>query len=266
MITAYDKFRNRKFDLNIPVHIFGTSSKGNSVYLSKIHTLIDLGLPYVRYKEINVNFFLDVDYLIITHLHSDHLNPSTLKKILKEYPNVKIIISQALAKDIRETPRIAKVLTEVIIQQYFDRFITATPQVLKTRDGVEFNFNPYLVPHGDVTNIAIDLDIPNTKHHVLYSSDIDSLDELSEKEGIQGIPHPGMENPYDIIFLEANYDEELINEALAIDPHDFKALGNLRHLSEQDAWNYVEHNLDDNGIFIPLHASSTYGTLIQQTN
>lgn len=264
MITAYNKFHERKFDLDLPVHIFGTSSKGNSVYLSRLHTLIDLGLPYIRYSEVNPNFFLDVDYLILTHIHGDHINPSTLKKIINDFPNVKIIMSKEMAQGVLTTPRLNHILTPQFIQEHINRFQTAMPTILKTRTGLDFEFTPHKVPHGELVNIAIELNDPSTNHHVLYSSDIDTLEKVENRGEITGLPHPDIDNLFDIVFLEANYDADLVNKALELNPNDVKAQGNLRHTSEQEAWHYISHYLSDDGIFVPLHASSTYGTLIQQ--
>lgn len=264
MITAYDKFRNRQFDIDLPVHIFGTSSKGNSVYLSKLHTLIDLGLPYSHYTKVNPNFFLDVDYLILTHKHSDHLNPATLLHILKDFPHVKVIMPQPMAQDILNTPKLHEKINDDIIATYSSRFIQASPMVLKVRGNLEYTFKPHYVPHGDLTNIAIEIFSPVSNHHILYSSDIDTLEPVTGRGSITGIPHPNANDQFDIVFLEANYDKNLVDQALKINPNDVKALGNLRHLSEQEAWKYIERYMSDSGIFIPLHASSMYGTLLQQ--
>lgn len=262
MITTYDKFRNRKFDLDLPVHIFGTSSAGNSVYLSGINTLIDLGLPYNRYKNVSPDFFLEVDYIILTHIHGDHLNPATLKHILTAYPHIKILLTTEMANDIQTTPRVNKTLSSEIIQQHINQFQTAQHCTLKSRKA-EFEFIPHKVPHGDIVNIAIEIRYHNK--HILYSSDIDTLDDLSQQDTpLEGIPHPKPGDEFDIAFLEANYDADLLNKALEINPNDIKAKGNLRHMSEQEAWNYIQHYLKDDGIFMPLHASSTFGTLIQQ--
>lgn len=262
MITTYDKFRNRKFDLDLPVHIFGTSSAGNSVYLSGINTLIDLGLPYNRYKQVSPDFFLEVDFIILTHIHGDHLNPATLKHIMTAYPHIKILLSTEMAQDIQTTPRVAKTLTPEFIQGHINQFRTAQPCQLQSRKA-PFELITHKVPHGEIVNIAIEIRYHNK--HILYSSDIDTLDDLStQNSGYDGIPHPNFNDKFDIAFLEANYDADLLNKALAENPNDIKAKGNLRHMSEQEAWAYIQRYLKDDGIFIPLHASSTFGTLIQQ--
>ena len=65
------------------------------------------------------------------------------------------------------------------------------------------------------------------------------------------------------MFLEANYDKEILDPILQKDPHNARALGNKRHISEQEAWKYVSLSLSSTGLFVPLHASTTFGTLVQ---
>lgn len=262
---VYDRFRTQQYDRLLPVHIFGTSSKGNSIYIKSLRILVDLGLPYARYKEYDPNFFLDVDYVILTHEHGDHLNPSTLLRILRSYPNVKFIIHPRMAKTIMG-PSFAHRIKQEELAQYIRepdlRFITATHQELVTRDNVKVDFLPHLTRHGDITNIAIELTVPVFELHMLYSSDLDNL--LPDESGLtDGLPHY-TDNSFNLIFLEANYDEDILNEALRLNPNDPKAAGNLRHISEQAAWMYVNAYLSDDGYFIPLHASATFGTLIQR--
>lgn len=262
---AYDRFRTQQHDRPLPVHIFGTSSDGNSVYIKNIRTLIDLGLPYKRYAEYDQNFFLDVDYIIITHEHGDHLNSPALLKILKMYPHVTVIIHPRMARKLMSpefSHRIKQDQLKLYTKDGSSRFRTAAPQILTTRDNVQVVFTPHLTRHGDITNIAIELTIDQFDAHILYASDLDNL--LPDETGLtDGLPHY-KDNPFNLIFLEANYDEALLQEALEKNPNDARAKGNLRHISEQTAWEYVQRYLTEDGLFIPLHASSTFGTLIQR--
>ena len=47
------------------LHIFGSSSKGNSIYFKDGRFLIDLGFPYKKYIEYDRNFFLKVDFIFL---------------------------------------------------------------------------------------------------------------------------------------------------------------------------------------------------------
>lgn len=233
-------------------------------FLHRNHSFIEL--PFKRYTEYNPDFFNDVDYIILTHEHNDHLNPSTLLKILKIYPHIRIFITKRMAHAI-----MSKEFSHRIKQAELNRYTTndnlrfklVEKTTIQTRDLIDIEFIPHITRHGDITNIAIELNVPQLDVHLLYASDLDNL--LADFTGTtDGLPHYA-DNPFNLIFLEANYDEKLLHEALKINPHDIRARGNLRHISEQAAWQYVTRFLSDDGYFIPLHSSSTYGTLNQNS-
>lgn len=266
-LYTFNRFKTRVYPRNLPVHIFGSSSRGNSVYLERLRTLIDLGFPYKRYAELDQNFFIDVDYVLLTHEHPDHINIATFHRILEMHPNVKFVISPAMARDMMAPHFIEKrhlTFAHDLCTKYAGRFISAQqPLVLRTRDGLNFLYTPHVTEHGTITNVAIELTANQLGLHALYASDLDTIYGNPAKH-IDGLPFDH-QNPFSLIFLEANYDEALLQEALRADPHDAKALGNLRHMSEQTAWAYVTQFLADDGLFVPLHASSMYGTLVQDT-
>lgn len=260
---VYDRFRNQKYDRLLPIHIFGTSSKGNSVYIKNLHILIDIGLPFKRYSEYNSEFFNDVDYIILTHEHGDHLNSSTLLRILKNYPHIRVFITQRMAHAIMSEEFSHRIKQNELEKYIGDdlRFEVVRHTKIKTRDCVDVEFIPHVTRHGDIKNIAIELNVPQLDLHMLYASDLDNL--LPDFTGnTNGLPHY-QNDPFNLLFLEANYDEKLLQEALKINPYDIRARGNLRHISEQSAWEYVTRFLSDDGYFIPLHSSGTFGTLNQ---
>lgn len=306
-LYIYNKFKKRIPVANaplkpLPFYFFGSGSSGNSVYLNRLHTLIDLGFSYKKYSDFDPNFFLDVDYIILTHEHSDHFKFPTFYKILKMSPNVKFIMSQRMFNVITEPDpaknKIAKQISgnfaekiNSLSNQYRSRFIVINndqpTMVLTTRHQVEFWFTPHMVSHGDIQNLAIEITTRQFGIHLLYSSDIDHLldttggDQIrhlglplnyTTRENINDpnfIPHQNaiqlqpLTNPFNLMFLEANYDKNILQKALEKNPFDAHAQGNLRHISEQEAWEYINLALSDDGLFIPLHASTTFGTLIQ---
>lgn len=245
---------NRQDDL----YVFGSSSSGNSIYFKTPRILIDLGFAYKRYLTYDPMFFFKVDYLFLTHEHSDHLNLSTLMRVANLYPNVKIIIPNALWQTITSD------LFEDKINQtkLFDlkkRFIIAKPmQLINTKHDL-IRFIPHVTKHGPIKNMAIELDYLNK--HVLYASDLDEF-VPNKQLGTQGLPLD-QANKFDILCLEANYDPNILNQYIKDHPDNYRASENLRHIDEQTAWNYVHCFLDQSGIFIPLHASHTFGTLWQ---
>lgn len=303
--STYNKWRQRQFGKRLPVKVFGSGSEGNSVYLKAYKTLIDIGLPFKTYNEFDPTFFLDVDFIILTHHHGDHLNPATLKRILDDYPHIKIIISDAMWKMItsdqfkpeferRKKGELVPFGHEVVFrtderghriqkpskwkkayEKHITKFIQAEAQTLKTHKGKEFLFEPLTVKHGDILNIAIQINDPSEEFNFLYASDLDNLDgersfidSFGETQHVTGL---NQDRIYTCMFLEANYDEAILQkwyDDLDKDDPEYagkkaRADGNLRHISEQEASKYIEKHLADDGLFIPLHASRTFGTLHQ---
>ena len=273
----YDRYGARITDgRKTAIHIFGSSSKGNSVYFTKVRTLIDLGLPMKRYQAIDENFFFNVDFVILTHEHSDHINISTLTRILTNFPNVKVLIHPNMWKALigsQLSKRVSENQREKIIAgnngneelpklvDSESHFISAEHvHLLSTRDHLPFTFTPHVVSHGPIKNLAIELYYEKTR--ALYSSDLDTVEPLEvESSLVQGLP---TNRKFDIICLEANYDEERLNEYLLAHPTDSHAAGNLRHISEQSAYKYISTHLKENGVYIPLHASRSFGTFFQE--
>lgn len=309
-LYIYDKFK-RRIPVNqvpknlrpLPFYFFGSGSKGNSVYLTRLHTLIDLGFPYNHYTKVNPNFFLDVDYIFLTHEHRDHFKFSTFYKILRVFPNVTFVLTQRMYDIITEPDKSKnKIAKEVsgdfdakiksLKTTYASHFFIINKNqpsmIFKTRHQVEFWFTPHIVSHGTIQNLAIEFSTQKYGMHMLYSSDIDHLLDTTGSDQVQHLglpmnytttedltdkhfmPHKGaltlqaLTNPFNLMFLEANYDENILQPFLSKHPFDPHANGNQRHISEQEAWRYINLALDTNGLFVPLHASTQFGTLIQE--
>lgn len=243
------------------IHLFGSSSKGNSIYFIKERFLIDLGFPYKLYQAYNPNFFLKVDYVFLTHEHSDHLNPSTLLRVIRNYPNVKFVISKNMWRGLLSESFAHRINQKELIKSN-KHFYIAQPMRLTNTQGLEIDYIPHITAHGPINNCAVELIVNN--QHILYASDLDEY-KANPSRGTQGLPF-NRQNPFDIICLEANYDPKILFDYIQSHPHDFRAKQNLRHTSEKDAWEYVEQFLKPDGIFIPLHASSSFGTLLQESD
>lgn len=305
LTSVYNKWRNRQFGKGIPVHIFGSGSEGNSVYIKPYNTLIDLGMTYKVYNDYSPTFFLDVDFIMLTHHHGDHLNPSTLKRVLDNHPHIKVIITEFMWAYITSQnfkPEYIKRDSGEIIpfghdkiyktnssgqklqkpskwtdafEKHASKFIFADNRTLTTHTGKSFLFEPLTVKHGDIVNLAIQIFDPELDFNFLYASDLDNLDGeraftdcFGNTQHVTGL---NQERVYTCMFLEANYDEKILQEwfdKLNPDDPDYRgkkarADGNLRHISEQEAGRYIEQFLSEEGLFIPLHASKTFGTLHQ---
>ena len=327
--VIYDKWLNRHSLNQLPITIFGSGSEGNSVFLKPQKTLIDLGLPYKKYVEKDANFFLNVDRIILTHHHGDHLNPSALLRIMKENPHIRIVLSEFMYNEIFSDRYKAVYLRELdengntqyqcnaqgkpiknrpiykkdaqgnpIIdpskktwsqkyENFSGRFDIATPRYMQVSGGGTFWFEPHTTKHGDIVNIAIEIDDPRYNLHLLSASDLDTLegatsfvDAHGTLQHVSGLPQ---ETEFNLLLLEANYNEERLNEWVETETKSIQALsiserekerainnvlarahGNLRHISEEESFQYVQKHLQSYGHFIPLHASKNFGTLLQK--
>lgn len=86
------------------VSVLASGSKGNCSYIETTHTkiLVDLGMTtlYVEKKleSLGINA-IDIDGIILTHTHIDHING--LRVFTKKY-NTKVYLTEKMLKDIKE--------------------------------------------------------------------------------------------------------------------------------------------------------------------
>ena len=292
---AFNKNIIRQPSVYMPLHIFGTGSDGNSVFLKDLKILIDLGFRKNKYLDYDPLFFDKLKYIIITHHHGDHLEPSTLFYILENYPHISVIVSPFLLNYVlspfyKPTKKngIPTYPHQPKFQKHLNRFIEAKPQWIHLDNTQLVMLSPRTIKHGDIINIALELYHRESNLRMLYCTDIDNLKgptvfktALNQIEHVDGL---NQDTTYNVMLLEANYTEEKISawldetkEALEKIPNlsleekqkqwqnaVVRANNNRRHISEQEAIAYVEKTLDVTGVFVPLHPSSMFGTLFQK--
>lgn len=144
--------------------IIGTGSKGNSVLIDNI--LVDCGVSYKRISR----YLKDVKYLLLTHIHSDHINEQTLNKIRENYPLIKIIGNEE-------------------VDSVFGVNIVSEP--LKTIFFKEYKITPFYAVH-DV--ICHGYTWEHNNENVIYCTDTETLD------------YAPVEVKFDYFFLESNQE------------------------------------------------------------
>ena len=75
--------------------ILGTGSDGNC-FLVNDDLMIDAGLPYSKIKDKVKN----VKYVLLTHIHGDHFNKSTIRKMIVENENLIFICGEWLSEEL----------------------------------------------------------------------------------------------------------------------------------------------------------------------
>lgn len=198
--------------------IVSSGSKGNCVIINE-NIMVDCGVPF---KEIK-NDLYGIKYLIITHIHSDHLNLKTLTQISSQFPRIKIIGNY-------EVHQVFPV--HMIANEGFD---------IKTDDYI---FTPFLAEH-DVLCYGYTWEHEGKK--IIYCTDTSTLEHAPA-------------GSYDYLFLESNHDEQKLEAARdqkkgSYDPF----LGGKRHLSTQQAklFYYMNRRSSDSPL-IELHKSSRF--------
>lgn len=197
--------------------VIASGSSGNSVLIGDV--LVDCGVPYNRLKE----HLYSVKHLLLTHIHSDHINRQTLESIKKKHPKISIWGNHEVYQ---------KHGVDVVVGDY----------PVRHRG---FEVEPFSLVHDVVTTGYVWKD---KGHRILYATDTSSLEKAPEGK-------------YDYLFLESNYDE--VKVKMAMESHSGNgychAFDNLRHLSSQQAKTfYYTRRASKEAVWVELHKSAKF--------
>lgn len=194
-----------------------SGSKGNCVVIDDI--MIDCGVAFKKIKE----YLYDIKYLLITHIHSDHLNKATIRQIKKKFPRITIIGNYEVAQTIE---------VDMICNANFE---------VETED---YKFLPFECVH-DV--LCYGFTWEKGSQSIIYATDTNTLKHAPKKI-------------YDYFFIESNYDEYKLEQALKSKKYKYDIhLGAQRHLSTKDAKTFFyinRRNIDSQ--LIELHKSERF--------
>lgn len=76
---------------NVDFNIISTGSKGNAVIINS-GIMIDCGVPFKALK----NHYRLLKLVLLTHIHSDHFNRATIKKLAFERPSLRFGVPEWL--------------------------------------------------------------------------------------------------------------------------------------------------------------------------
>lgn len=198
--------------------IISSGSQGNCVIVNDV--MVDCGVPFKTIK----NHLYDIKYLLITHIHSDHVRITTLKSIKKLFPKITIIGNYE------------------VFQEYGVSIIANAGFEIETKD---YTFIPFECVH-DVLCYGYTWNWNGID--IIYATDTNTLEHAPKKK-------------YDYFFIESNHDEKKL-ETIAgqYATRGYDPIKNAkRHLSTQDAkaFYYLNRKSKDSE-FIQLHKSSRF--------
>lgn len=199
-------------------NIIATGSSGNAVRIENI--MFDCGIPF---KDMREDLY-KVDSLFITHSHSDHVKPATLKSIHKEFPRI-VVYANA----------------DVAYQYDIDIVVGTAPIKLKKKRTI--------IPFDGVHDVPVTGYIIQMKSmNILYMTDTSRVT----------MP---VDIPLDWVFLESNYDEvKLKTLAKQYKRHGYNPMeSSLRHLSTQKCKEfYYVHRRSKESKLVELHMSHRF--------
>lgn len=201
----------------IDYKIISSGSAGNCVIINNV--MVDAGVPFAKIKEELYN----IKYLIITHIHSDHLKIDTLTKIAAKFPHIRFI-GNFEVHNVFNMNYIANAGFDIVTDDYI--------------------FKPFELAH-DVLCYGYCFTCEGKE--IIYATDTATLENAPV-------------GPYDYLFLESNHCEEKLERIRGTRKGGYDPfLSGKRHLSTQAAKNfYYMNRRSRDSEFIELHKSSRY--------
>lgn len=240
------------------VTIVGTGSTGNFAEVNG-DILIDLGVQRSRVLAFDNGSITGPDMLrhvsaaLITHEHTDHANPSTVKLLYELRPD--LFKRQLFMTDgtYRQLCGANSGLHSIMRHEFpTDHIITDGATLdLRTRGGI-YHVETFSVPHGSVECLGFVITTPGGES-IFWATDAEIVPKF---EG----------HTFDVICCEGNWDEFELEEALKHPDTVGHAQSSLRHMSVQDFDRFVRQHATPTTSVIQLHMSSAFGTYSHLNN
>ncbi len=212
--------------------VLASGSRGNAVLLND-EILIDCGVPFGRLSD----YAQGLKLVVLTHIHSDHFKPKTLRALHFQRPALRFLVPAYLTAAMREIG---------IDRRLVD---AARPGEHNLYPGLA-GFEMYLTPH-DVENCAWTVRFPNGER-AFYATDCASLDGVQTKGA-------------DLYLLEANYEEQELQERkaqkLSEGRFSYESRAEQTHLSREQALRWLAENATPGKsrvIFLHEHKETKY--------
>lgn len=206
----------------IDYNIIATGSKGNAVVIDQ-KILIDCGVSFKALSKV----YRALKLVLLTHIHSDHFQPTTLRLLAENRPTLRFACCAWLCKPLVDAG--------VPVSQI---------DVLESGHMYGYgicNVRPDMVKH-NVPNCAWKAWLPSGK--LFYCTDMNNLN---------GITAPN----YDLYMVEANYDDAEIHAKIAEKKlngeyiYELGVLHNHMSLAKINDWLYA--NMGQNSAYIYMH-------------
>jgi phosphoribosyl 1,2-cyclic phosphodiesterase len=201
-------------------NVLASSSEGNCVIYHK-SIAVDMGITYLMIKP----FVYNLQLVLISHCHSDHLNSATIKKLTSERPTLRFGIGEYLLP-------------------YFEG--TRNVDVLKA--GLLYDYGTF-----QIRPVSLYHDVPNMGFKI-YKNDY-KIFHATDTKHLDGITAPD----FDVYAIESNYDADTIQAVIDrkedSGQYSYEKAAINSHLSEQAARDFIFKNKGLNYEVLRLHES-----------
>lgn len=189
-------------------NVIATGSKGNAVVLGRM-ILLDCGVPYKMIEP----YVRDLRLVLLSHIHGDHFNPATIRRLHKERPSLRFGCCEWLVRPLLDARVAAKCID------------------VYTPDSV-YGYDPGV----KVSAFCLSHDVDNCGYRVWI--DGESAIYATDTGTMEGISAPD----YDYYLVEANHTEaeiaDRIQRKLEAGEFVYEYRAAAGHLSREkaDAW------------------------------
>lgn len=208
---------------SIRYNIISTGSKGNALVLEDI-ILIDCGVSFTKLKEV----YKKIRYVLLTHIHSDHFNKTTIRRLAIERPTLRFGCCKWLVDDL---------IACGVSKKNIDVYEIGN----KYAYGDDLKVEPILLYH-NVEQCGYRVFINGYK--TIYMTDTNSVEGISAKD-------------YDYYFVEANYTEENIEERIqakeVLGMYCYEKDAMLNHLSKEKCDRFLLENMGESSKYEYMH-------------
>lgn len=204
--------------------ILASGSKGNAVIVEDI-ILIDCGVSFKTLKD----YYKGLKLVLLTHIHSDHFNKTTIKKLAQERPTLRFGCCEWLVEEL---------INCGVSKRNIDLFSSFEAMHYKN-----FAIESFNLKH-DVPNCGWKIRFDDDFNY-FYATDTCNLDNVKAKN-------------YDMYFIEGNYEdkEELEKRKqrhLENSEYYYEDRVEKTHLSQVKAIEWLMENMGENSQYIFMH-------------
>lgn len=203
-------------------NIISTGSQGNAIVLNNI-ILLDCGVPFRDLKKV----YRDLAIVLLTHIHGDHFNRITIRKLAKERPTLRFACCKWLVSDLLKCGVSIHNIDVLEIGRIYNY--------------MAFQISPVKLYH-DVDNAG--WRVFQNGEKAIYMTDTVTLEGITAKN-------------YDLYLVEANYSTSDLLKRIRAKEAAGQFVYEYRvqkvHLSKEKADEWLLDNMGENSEAIYIH-------------